>query len=166
MNMRKFYICVGLKKQFFGRCLQFRRSNFLWCRTTYQAQSSTFGPFCVETALIKNGQGLPMYIRVARWYIFTPKIAIWVNFGRSCNGRCRYIVWPFDIFYGNLVYFVQFDIFYPVLVLIVPRKILQPERVKHSDEVCGTRWPGISIGELIGLIQELILRRQKSVVVG
>jgi hypothetical protein len=24
-------------------------------------------------------------IRVARWYIFRPKIAIWVNFGRSCN---------------------------------------------------------------------------------
>jgi hypothetical protein len=26
--------------------------------------------------------------RAARWYIFRPKIGIWVNFGRSCNGRC------------------------------------------------------------------------------
>jgi hypothetical protein len=26
-------------------------------------------------------------IRVARWYIFKPKITSWVNFGGSCNGR-------------------------------------------------------------------------------
>jgi hypothetical protein len=26
--------------------------------------------------------------RVARWYIFKPKVQIWVNFGGSCNGRC------------------------------------------------------------------------------
>jgi hypothetical protein len=44
--------------------------------------------------------------RVARWYIFTPKIPVWVNFGRSCNGRCYYILWPLDIFYGQLVNFM------------------------------------------------------------
>jgi hypothetical protein len=27
-------------------------------------------------------------IRVARWYIFKPKIPIWVNFGVCCNKRC------------------------------------------------------------------------------
>jgi hypothetical protein len=43
--------------------------------------------------------------RVARWYIFNPKILIWVNFGGSCNGRCWYILWPFGQFYGHLVYF-------------------------------------------------------------
>jgi hypothetical protein len=26
--------------------------------------------------------------RVARWYIFRPKIAIWVNFEGPCKGRC------------------------------------------------------------------------------
>jgi hypothetical protein len=31
---------------------------------------------------------------------------IWVNFGGSCNEWCLYIVWPFDPFYGLLVYFV------------------------------------------------------------
>jgi hypothetical protein len=25
--------------------------------------------------------------RVARWFVFKPKIQIWVNFGGSCNGR-------------------------------------------------------------------------------
>jgi hypothetical protein len=25
--------------------------------------------------------------RVARWFVFKPKIRIWVNFGGSCNGR-------------------------------------------------------------------------------
>jgi hypothetical protein len=53
---------------------------------------------------------------VARWYIFKPKIPIWVNFGASCNGRCWY-------FYGYLVYFTAkwyilrpfgtFEIFFP-----------------------------------------------------
>jgi hypothetical protein len=38
--------------------------------------------------------------RVARWYIFKPKISIRVNFLRSCNGRYWYILRPFGIFCG------------------------------------------------------------------
>jgi hypothetical protein len=30
---------------------------------------------------------------VARWFIFKPKIPIWVNFGGSLNGRCWYIMY-------------------------------------------------------------------------
>jgi hypothetical protein len=37
---------------------------------------------------------------VARWYIFKPKILIWVNLGWSCNRRCWNIFWPFGRFYG------------------------------------------------------------------
>jgi hypothetical protein len=37
-------------------------------------------------------------IRVARWYILKPKIPIWVNFWRSCNGFCWNIL-------GHLIYF-------------------------------------------------------------
>jgi hypothetical protein len=74
--------------------------------------------------------------RVARWFIFKPKILIWVNFGRSCNGKCWFTVcpfgecsshlvnapaiwynlWAFGIFYGRLVYFPHFGIFFTVLV--------------------------------------------------
>jgi hypothetical protein len=43
--------------------------------------------------------------RVARWYIFKPKIQIWVNFGVSCNDRCWYILWPSGIHFGHWVYF-------------------------------------------------------------
>jgi hypothetical protein len=60
--------------------------------------------------------------RVARWQIFKQKIPIWVHFGGPCNGRCWhiictlglfyfaiwYILWPFGIFYGYLVYFSHF----------------------------------------------------------
>jgi hypothetical protein len=72
----------------------------------------------------RNGQEkiiLPFLSRVARWYIFNPKIPIWVNFGASCNARCWYILcpfglftaiwyilWPFRIIYGHLVYFFLF----------------------------------------------------------
>jgi hypothetical protein len=45
--------------------------------------------------------------RVARWYIFKPKIAIWVNFEGSCSGKCWYIFCRFGLFYGNLIYFMD-----------------------------------------------------------
>jgi hypothetical protein len=38
---------------------------------------------------------------VARWYIFNPKIPIWVNLGVSCNGRCWYS--HLGLFYGHSV---------------------------------------------------------------
>jgi hypothetical protein len=41
--------------------------------------------------------------RVARWFIFEPKIPIWINFGRSWNEKCWHISWPFRIVYGHLV---------------------------------------------------------------
>jgi hypothetical protein len=49
--------------------------------------------------------------RVARWYIFEPKIEIWVKFVGSFNGRCMLVylmaIWSFirtfGIFGGQLV---------------------------------------------------------------
>jgi hypothetical protein len=41
--------------------------------------------------------------RVARWYIFKPKIPIWVNFGGSWSEKGWYILLPFGIFYSHLV---------------------------------------------------------------
>jgi hypothetical protein len=50
------------------------------------------------------------YSRVARWFVFKPKIQIWVNFRGSCTGRCWVyfmetwaILRSFAIFYGHLV---------------------------------------------------------------
>jgi hypothetical protein len=41
---------------------------------------------------VKNGPLVSLaagiVYRVARWFVFKPKIQIWVNFGGSCNGRC------------------------------------------------------------------------------
>jgi hypothetical protein len=42
--------------------------------------------------------------RVARWYIFKPKIPIWVHFVGSRNGKC-FFLWSFGLLYGHLVYF-------------------------------------------------------------
>jgi hypothetical protein len=41
---------------------------------------------------------------VARWYIFKPKIPIWVNLGGPWNGKGWYIVRIFGICYGHLVH--------------------------------------------------------------
>jgi hypothetical protein len=62
--------------------------------------------------------------RVARWFIFNPKIQIWVNFGGCWNGKCWNImymaiwnilrtfgifyVWPFGTFCVDLVHFFRF----------------------------------------------------------
>jgi hypothetical protein len=56
---------------------------------------------------IDTGTGLPEGI------FSDQKSQIGVNFAWHCNGRCYYIfmnirsiLWPFDILYGHLVYFV------------------------------------------------------------
>jgi hypothetical protein len=70
--------------------------------------------------------------RVARWYVFKPKIQIRVNFGGPCIRRCWYILGPLGPFYGLLVYFMDFwyilwlfCIFFPFLVFCA-KKIWQP----------------------------------------
>jgi hypothetical protein len=70
--------------------------------------------------------------RVARWFVFKPKIPIWLNFGGSCYGNLGIfydhlvyftaivnVLWPFGIFCGHLAYFSQFW-------YLIPRKIWQP----------------------------------------
>jgi hypothetical protein len=37
---------------------------------------------------------------------FKPKIPIWVNFGMPYNKKYLYILCPFGIYYGHLVYFM------------------------------------------------------------
>jgi hypothetical protein len=70
-------------------------------------------------------------IRVARWFVFKPKIPIWVNFvGLYNENVCKfydhsvyftviwYNLWPFGRVCGRLVYFSHFG-------MSGPRKIWQ-----------------------------------------
>jgi hypothetical protein len=70
--------------------------------------------------------------RVARWFIFKPKIPIWVHFGGPWKGKCFiffdhleyfmaiwYYLWQIGIVCGHLVYICPFGTF-------EPRKIWQP----------------------------------------
>jgi hypothetical protein len=68
--------------------------------------------------------------RVARWFVFKPKIQIWVNYGGSCTGRCWYILWTLGPFYSLLLYFMdiwysswQFGISFPVLVFCAKKNL-------------------------------------------
>jgi hypothetical protein len=45
--------------------------------------------------------------RVARWFVFKPKIQIWVIFGGSWIGRCLYILWKLSLLHGPLLYFMH-----------------------------------------------------------
>jgi hypothetical protein len=62
----------------------------------------------------------PVSTRVARWFLFRPKIPIWVYFAGSWNRKCCYIFWSFGIFYDHWVYIMAFTyfivIFFPALV--------------------------------------------------
>jgi hypothetical protein len=42
--------------------------------------------------------------RVARWFIFKPKIPIWGKFSGPQIEKCWYISWPFGMFYGHMGY--------------------------------------------------------------
>jgi hypothetical protein len=70
-------------------------------------------------------------IRVARWYVFKPKIPIGINFGESCNGTSWYILCPFGIpivelfglFYGHLVFLWSFGHVLSVLVSCINKNL-------------------------------------------
>jgi hypothetical protein len=69
--------------------------------------------------------------RVARWFVFKPKIPIWVNFGRSCYIKSWYIFWPFCLFYGRWKYSMSiwcilwlFGIFSPFLVFCTKKNLV------------------------------------------
>jgi hypothetical protein len=86
----------------------------------------------LETANFCPTLSARVTIRAARWFIFRPKIAIWVHFGGSCNGRCWCILWtfvipilrPFDLFYGHLVYFVAICYIFPRFRIYCTKKNL------------------------------------------
>jgi hypothetical protein len=68
--------------------------------------------------------------RVARWFLFKPKIPILVHFGRPRNGKCRYLFRAFcnilhqlGIFYGPLVYFLVIWHISPVLVCFAQKNL-------------------------------------------
>jgi hypothetical protein len=59
-----------------------------------------FSPF------LKTSAWLTLWPRVARWYIFKPKISIWVKIGGPLNAKCCNVLLSFEIYYGHLVYFM------------------------------------------------------------
>jgi hypothetical protein len=71
--------------------------------------------------------------RVARRFIFVPKIPIWVYFGGPWNGECWCILWTFGQFYRQMIYFITiWYTYFVVLWYISPvlkycsKKIWQP----------------------------------------
>jgi hypothetical protein len=54
------------------------------------------------------------------------KSQIWVNFGGPLNGKCWYILWPFGIFYGHLVFFVVLCHIFPTLECLDQEKSGNP----------------------------------------
>jgi hypothetical protein len=69
--------------------------------------------------------------RVARWYIFEPKIPIWVKFGDPLNGKILYLYFmpirnifcPFGIVYEHLIILWLFAKFFPILVYCVKKNL-------------------------------------------
>jgi hypothetical protein len=79
--------------------------------------------------------------RVARWHIFTPNFPIEENFGGCCNGRCWYILQPFGLFYGYLVYFVAIWLYFVAFGLnfVAIRYILCLFGIFYTILVCCTK---------------------------
>jgi hypothetical protein len=66
--------------------------------------------------------------RVARWHILNLKSQFLVNYGWSWNGKCMYILWPFGLLNGHLVYFIVIGIlrvhieYFSLFWYVVPTK--------------------------------------------
>jgi hypothetical protein len=59
----------------------------------------------VLLSIIHRSLHLPKQLsKVARWYIWIPKIPIWVYFEGHWNAKCWYNLWTLGIFYCHLVY--------------------------------------------------------------
>jgi hypothetical protein len=106
------------------------QNNFTVCNTVScpKEMKKHFQLFMIcDLCVLGNGSlYFRLWIRVARWHIFKPKI--WINFVGSCNGSCWYIIYPFDLFCGyfgicRLVYFMVIWHTFPVLVCC-PKKNL------------------------------------------
>jgi hypothetical protein len=61
---------------------------------------------CLQKRRVFRKSKARMEFRVARWYIFKPKIPIWVNFGGPWNGKYWYILCTFGIYYCHFVFFI------------------------------------------------------------
>jgi hypothetical protein len=84
----------------------FTRPHLCWHTTRDWQACQKWSLMQINTERSKN--------RVARWFLFKPKIPIGVNFGGPQIGKCWYVyylaIWnslqTFGIFYDHLVYFV------------------------------------------------------------
>jgi hypothetical protein len=61
---------------------------------------------------------------------FHTKIPIWGNFGGPNVGKCWYILWPFGLFYGNLVLLV---VIWYIFCMLLQEKSGNPGKKSRSD---------------------------------
>jgi hypothetical protein len=66
-------------------------------------QTLPLGRAEVDLTLDKFESCFRKKIRVARWFVFKPKIPIWVKFRGPWRGKCCHILRPFGIFFCHLV---------------------------------------------------------------
>jgi hypothetical protein len=93
-------------------CCQHSRAKTLH-RTSVTEVDCSRPPRSHENSILENSKHTR--IRVARWFVFKPKIQIWVTFGVPWIGKCWYVLWPFGIFHDLLVHFVFIWYIFPVL---------------------------------------------------
>jgi hypothetical protein len=82
-----------------------------------------------------NKSRLTCSTRVARWFVFQPKLPIWVNFRGSCNSKSWYILWPFGLLYGHLKYSMAIWYIYFVVIWYIfpPLGILHRNKEKSGN---------------------------------
>jgi hypothetical protein len=139
---------------------EFRRilfANKLYLNYSYLPSSGSCYAQCYVTViviLIVNKKviyalrNVGMWPRVARWFVFRPKIPIRVNFGGpNIDWKMLIyfmaiwnILWPFVIFYDHLVHFVFIWYIFPFLVSCTKKHLatlMWPRRQNTGKFWCG-----------------------------
>jgi hypothetical protein len=101
---------------------------------------------CWHASFTVNGPFFRAGSWVAKWFVFKPKMPIWVNFGGPCDGRCWYILWPFGLFDGHLAIFYGFLVYVMVIWYIFP--VLVSFSKKNLATLAGSRFFPPSFGSI------------------
>jgi hypothetical protein len=152
-----FFVAMKLRTGFFFSFvnsvqIHLPRKSFLWSKNVID--EFWFDSECKKSTGGCRGRGRPqpvncnlknvqlcMWSRVARWFVFKPKIPIWVNFGGSCYEKSWFILWPFGLFYGHWKYFMAIwyifgylvHIFLVICYIFRPFGILDQEKAGNPD---------------------------------
>jgi hypothetical protein len=137
--MRKYFFCCKVRFYRVGTETCNRKTG-PWQNPLLPSTKTALCSTDTKQTSFWRGKVFSISVRVARWFVFKPKIPIWVNFWRVL---CKILVhlmifwtilWPLAIFYGHLVYFVVIWYIFPRFGILYQENSGNPDSSDFSSK--------------------------------